>query len=159
MGLRRVCAVALLAVVVPPAALADSGMTVRKTQVRPGERMTAWGNLCFDGTGLYGMRVYLVAERHQWATVYSPRAPSAPPYHFLGRFRCTHTDRPQPFGDGGHWTGTLTFRVPPVTPGRYELVFYCAVCHRGPGGKLVINNRYFEGKRRNSLDALIVTRR
>jgi hypothetical protein len=159
MQLKRVVGVALLALVVPPAALADSGMTVRKTQARPGELMTAWGNGCFDGTGFHGMRVYLVAERHQWATVYSPRPPSGPPYHFLGRFRCTHTDRPQPFGDGGYWTATVTFHVPSVTPGRYELVFYCAVCHRGSGGKLVKNNTYFDGKRRSTLDALIVTRR
>ena len=156
---KRALVVALLALVVPPAALADSGMTVRKIQVRPGERMTAWGNGCFDSTGFYGMRVYLVAERRQWATVYSPRPPSGPPYHFLGRFRCTHTDRPQPFGDGGYWTATVTFRVPSVAPGRYELVFYCAMCHPGPGGKLVMNNTYFDGKRRHNLDALIVTRR
>lgn len=160
MMLRRVVAVALLALVVPSVALADFGMMVRKTQVRPGERMTAWGNGCFHSTRFHlGMRVYLVAERDQWATVYSPRPPAAPPYHFLGRFRCTHTDRPQPLPEGGYWTATLSFRVPAVTPGRYELVFYCAVCQRGPGGKLVQNNTYFDGKRRSTLDALIVTRR
>lgn len=159
MALRRVVAVGLLALVVPSAGLADSGMTVRKTHVHPGERMTAWGNGCFDNPGSrLGMRVYLLPERDQWATVYSPRPPSGPPYYFVGRQRCTHTERPQPWPDGGYWTATLTFRVPSVTPGRYELVFYCAVCHRGPGGKLVQNNTYFDGKRRSGLDALIVTR-
>ena len=160
MAVRRFVAVALVALVLPPAALADYGMTVRKTHVQPGERMTVWGNGCLGGTGVrLGMRVYLVAERHQWATVYKPRPPAGPPYHFLGRFRCSHTDRPQPWGDGGHWTATMTFRVPRVTPGRYQLVFYCAPCQKGPGGKLVKNNTYSDGKRRYGLDALVVARR
>jgi hypothetical protein len=149
----------LVALVLPPAALADYGIAVRKTQVQPGERMTIWGNGCRDSTRFHlGMRVYLVATRHQWATVVKPRPPVEPPYHFLGRFRCTHTDSPQPFGDGGYWTASLTFRVPDVTPGRYQLVIYCPPCHQGPGGKLVINNRYIDGKRRPTLSALVVTR-
>ena len=40
MAVRCVVAVALVALVLPPAALADYGMTVRKTHVQPGERMT-----------------------------------------------------------------------------------------------------------------------
>lgn len=160
MTVRRGVAVALVALVVPPAALADYGMTVRKTHVQPGERMTIWGNGCRGGKRFHlGMRVYLVAERHQWATVYKPRPPDGPPYHFLGRFRCTHTHPPQPWGDGGYWTGTVTFRVPRVRPGRYQLVLYCAPCHKGPGGELVLTNTYFDGKRRQGLDALVVTRR
>lgn len=117
MALKRVAVVALLALVVAPAAFADYGMTVRKTHVQPGERMTAWGNGCFHDRGFHlGMRVYLVAERHQWATDYKPRPPSGPPYYYLGRFRCTHTDRPQAWVDGGYWTATVSFRVPAVLP-------------------------------------------
>lgn len=160
MAVTRVVAVALVALVAAPAALADYGTTVRKTRVQPGERMTVWGNGCGSSKLFHlGMRIYLVAERYQWATIYKPRPPSGLPYHFLGRFRCTHTDRPQPWGQGRYWTATLTFRVPTVSPGRYQLVFYCAPCHKGPGGTLVKNNTYFDGERRQGLDALVVTRR
>jgi hypothetical protein len=150
-----------VALVVSPAALADYAMTVRKTHVKPHERMTIWGNGCRGGTHFHlGMRVYLVASRHQPAyTVFKPRPPDGPPYHFLGRFRCTHTGAPQPWGDGGHWTGTVMFRVPRVTPGPYQLVLYCPPCHKGPGGNLVANNWYFDGQRRHQLNALVVIRR
>jgi hypothetical protein len=44
-GVRQVVAVACVTLVAAPA-LADYGMTVRKTQVRPGDRMTIWGSGC-----------------------------------------------------------------------------------------------------------------
>jgi hypothetical protein len=158
---RRAVVVGLVALVVPPAALADYAMTVRKTRVEPGERMTIWGNGCRGGTRFHlGMRVYLVAARHQAQyTIFKPRPPDGPPYHFLGRFWCTHTDAPQPWGDGGYWTGTVTFRVPRLVPGRYQLVLYCPPCHKGPGGNLVASNWYFDGKRRHWLHALVISRR
>lgn len=158
--IRRAVAAALVALVVSPVALADYGMTVRKTQVQPHERMTIWGNGCRGGTRFHlGMRVYLVAARYQPPfAVFKPRPPGGPPYHFLGRFRCTHTDAPQPWGDGGYWTGTVTFRVPRVSPDRYRLVLYCPPCHKGPGGNLVANNWYFDGHRRHQLKALVVIR-
>ena len=138
---RRTVAVALAALVVSPVALADYAITVRKTLVQPHEWMTIWGNGCRHSPRLHlGMRVYLVSARYQGPyAVFKPRPPNRPPYHFLGRFRCTHTDVPQPWGDGGYWTGTLTFRVPSVPPGRFHLVIYCPPCHKGPGGNLVAN--------------------
>jgi hypothetical protein len=161
-AIRCAVFVVLLALIVAPAALADYALTVRRTQAHPGERMTIWGNGCRGGTRFHlGMRVYLVAARYQsrYADVVKPRPPDGPPYHFLGRFRCTHTHTPQPWGDGGYWTGTVSFRVPGVALGRYQLVLYCDPCHKGPGGTLVLNNWYFDGKRRQTLRALTVTRR
>jgi hypothetical protein len=160
MAVRSAAVVVVAALVVVPPALADYAMTVRKTHVQQGERMTIWGNGCHHSTrSSLGMPVYLVPERHQRTTVYKPRPPSGPPYRFLGRFRCTHTHLPQPWGDGGYWTSTVKFRLPRVTPGRYQLVLYCASCHKGLGGNLVLNNWYFDGKRRYGLDALMVARR
>jgi hypothetical protein len=95
MGIRYVGVVVLVALVVVPAALADYAMVVRKTHVRQGELMTIWGNGCPRHGFRLGMRVYLVAVRHQSGTVYKRRPPSGPPYHFLGRFRCTHVTRPR----------------------------------------------------------------
>jgi hypothetical protein len=34
-------------------------------------------------------------------TIYMRHAPDGPPIHFLGRFRCTHVNRPQPLPGGG----------------------------------------------------------
>ena len=31
----------------------------------------------------------------------------------------------------------VSFRVPPVAAGRYELAYYCGPCYRGPGGSLI----------------------
>jgi hypothetical protein len=123
--------------------------------------MTIWSNACRHSPRFHlGMRVYLVADRHQpAATVFRPRPPDGRPYHFLGRFRCTHTDTPQAWGDGGYWTATLTFVVPNVSRGRYQLVVYCPPCHKGRGGNLVANNWYFDGRRRHQLQALVVNRR
>jgi hypothetical protein len=156
----RLASIAAFGVLVAPSvALADYGLTVRKTQVQPGERMTIWGNTCFHNPRFHlGMRIYLVAARHLPATIaYRRRPPVGPPYHFLGRLRCTHTARPQPWGDGGYWTGTLAVRVPSVPRGRYRLVFYCAPCHKGPGGNVVDTTFYFDGRRRQGLDALVVS--
>jgi hypothetical protein len=69
---------------------------------------------------------------------------------------CTNTFHP--WGDGGFWNATLRFRVPQVRPGRYQLVIYCHVCQRGVGGNLVANNWYFDGSRRQALDAVEITR-
>jgi hypothetical protein len=46
MGIRCIVVVVLVALVVVPTALADYGMVVRKTHVRPGELMTIWGSGC-----------------------------------------------------------------------------------------------------------------
>ena len=159
MEIRCVGIMVLVALVLVPAALADYGMVVRKTHVRPGELMTIWGNGCRHPRFRLGMRVYLVGVRQQSGTVYKRRPPSGPPYHFVGRFRCTHVTRPQPLPDGGFWTATLRIRVPCVSPGRYQFVMYCAPCRKGPGGNLVMNNYYVAGKRRYGLDALPVARR
>ncbi len=47
---------------------------------------------------------------------------------------------------------------PAFSAGRYQLLIYCEVCHRGPGGNLVANNWYFDGKRRTELNAFNITR-
>jgi hypothetical protein len=156
----RAVSAALLVLATPSVALADYAMTVRKTHVQPGERVTIWGNACRHSPRFHlGMRVYLVAARHLPARiVFRRRPPDEPPFYFLGRFRCTHTADPQPWGDGGYWTATVTFHVPSVSPGRYQLVLYCPPCRKGPGGNLVENNWYFDGRRRHALEALVVTR-
>lgn len=160
MGIRCIVVVVLVALVVVPTALADYGMVVRKTHVRPGEQMTIWGNGCPRLGFRLGMRVYLVAYSQVSRTrIYMRHPPDRPPFHFLGRFRCTHVNRPQPLPGGGHWTGTLRFRVPCVSPGRYQLFLYCAQCRKGPGGNLIANNYYLDGKRRYGLVALTVARR
>jgi hypothetical protein len=153
------CAVVLVfvALVVVPAALADYGMVVRKTHVRPGELMTIWGNGCRHPRFRLGMRVYLVAySRVSRTTIYMRYPPDGPPFHFLGRFWCTHVTRPQPLPGGGYWTGTLRFRLPRVSPGRYQLFLYCLPCRKGPGGNLIANNYYLDGKRRYGLHSLRV---
>jgi hypothetical protein len=160
MVVRRVVAVACVTLVAAPVALADYGMTVRKTHVRPGDRMTIWGSGCRHSPRFHlGMRIYLVAVRHVSRNTIYKRRPPGPPFHFLGRFRCTHTAAPQPWGDGGYWTATLTFRVPCVSPGRYRLFLYCLPCRKGAGGNLIANNTYFDGQRRRGPDTLVVTRR
>lgn len=157
---RLAAAIALVALVVPTAAFGDYGMTVRKKQVRPGEQMTLWGNGCFHSPRFHlGMRVYMVAARHLTTNTVFKLRPPGPPWHFLGRFRCTHTRTPQPWGDGGYWTATLRFRVPRVSPDRYQLHIYCPPCRKGPGANLVANNYYFDGKRRHGLGALVVVHR
>jgi hypothetical protein len=101
-------------------------------------------------------------------TIYMRHAPDGPPIHFLGRFRCTHVNRPQPLPGGGYWTGRLRFRVPCVSPGRYQpcvspgryqLFLYCLPCRKGPGGNLIANNYHLDGKRRYGLEALTIARR
>jgi hypothetical protein len=110
MVVRRVVAVACVTLVAAPVALADYGMTVRETHVRPGDRMTIWGSGCRHSPRFHlGMRIYLVAVRHVSRNTIYKRRPPGPPFRFLGRFRCTHTAAPQPWGDGGYWTATLTF--------------------------------------------------
>jgi hypothetical protein len=102
------------------------------------------------------MPIYLVPSATQVsAIVFAPRQPGSP-YRLLGQMRCTNTDHP--WGDGAFWTATLRFRVPQVRPGRYQLIIYCDVCHRGPGANLVANNWYFDGKRRTELNAFNITR-
>jgi hypothetical protein len=137
--MRVRCVVALAAVVLAPAALADYGMVVRKTQVRPGELMTIWGNGCRHPRFRLGMRVYLVAySQVSRTTIYMRHPPDGPPFHFLGRFRCTHVNRPQPLPGGGYWTGTLRFRVPCVSRGRYQL--FLTAC-RAARGRAAISSR------------------
>jgi hypothetical protein len=110
MGIRCIVLVVLVALVVVPTALADYGMVVRKTHVRPGELMTIWGGGCRHPRFRLGMQIYLVAYSHVSRTIISMRhPPDRPPFHFLGRFRCTHVNRPQPLLGGGYWTGTLRF--------------------------------------------------
>jgi hypothetical protein len=150
-----VVAVATLAL--PSLALADYGLTLRQRSAQPGEIVTVWGNACGSGrTPRLGMPIYLAPSTAQIAaTVFVPHPPG-PPYRLLGRMRCTDTFHA--WRDGGFWNGTLRFRVPEVRPGRYQLVIYCQVCQRGAGGNLVANNWYFDGSRRQALNAVEITR-
>jgi hypothetical protein len=150
-----VVAVATLAL--PSLALADYGLTLRQRSAQPREIVTVWGNACGSGrTPRLGMPIYLAPSTAQIAaTVFVPHPPG-PPYRLLGRMRCTDTFHA--WRDGGFWNGTLRFRVPEVRPGRYQFVIYCQVCQRGAGGNLVANNWYFDGSRRQALNAVEITR-
>jgi hypothetical protein len=159
---RFVAAFAILALLSPAAAFGDYGLTVRKREVRPGERMTLWGNACLNLPRVHlGMRVYMVAARHVRSTTafrIPTRRPPGRPWRFLGRFRCFPDREPQPWGDGGYWTATLTFRVPLVAAGRYRLYIYCPPCRKGRGVNLIANNFYFDGQRRHGMEWLAVRR-
>jgi hypothetical protein len=140
----------LLGLLVPGSAAGDEGLILRRATARPGEIMTVWGSC--------GRKpIYLVSESYARRSLLiyfsrlAPRPPSGPPFRFLGRTVCTRQDHyvgDFPDGDWSSWSGYLGFHVPPVRPGRYQLVVYCAPCRHGPGGSLVMNNWLWRGSRR-----------
>ena len=148
-------AVVAVSLAIPAITLADYGLTLRHQTVQSRETVTVFGNACSSSrASSVGMPIYLVPSAVQnSATLFAPRPPASP-YRRLGRMRCTST--PHPWGDGGFWDATLRFRVPAVRPGRYQLVIYCDVCHHGRGGNLIVNDWYFNGRRRTALDALTI---
>jgi hypothetical protein len=141
---------AVVALVMASVAVADVGLILRRAAVSAGERMTVWGS-CFR------MPVYLVgAEYAKQARIYEnnpvvARPPRGREFRLLGRMVCTnqmHYIGDYPNGDWSSWNGYLTFRVPQVPAGRYQLVVYCEPCHRGPGGTLIVNNWLWRGPKR-----------
>jgi hypothetical protein len=142
-------------------AAADVGLILRRNVVAVGDRLTVWG-------GCDRMPVYLVSERYTkragfyWTSSVVRQPPQGRFFHFVGRMRCTGKmhylgDMSHfPAGDWSSWDGYLTFRVPRVAHGRYQLVVYCDPCHRGPGGTLVVSNWLWHGGKRIGRTALIV---
>lgn len=148
--------VALVGAVLVSVAAADVGLILRKAVVSVGDTMTVWGSC-------YRMPVYLVKNTYaKRARIYedSPvvvRPPTSRAFRLLGRTVCTgrmHYVGDDPKGDWSSWNGYLTFRVPRVAPGTYQLVVYCDSCHRGRGGTLIINNWLWRGSTRVGATAL-----
>jgi hypothetical protein len=106
------------------AAQADIGLTITTLDVRVGGILRGFGNAS-------GMPIYLVPESHaprpmpcQDGTAYcAPRSwhPPGRPYVLLGRLRRTTRD---------YARQRFAFRVPRVSPGRYQVAIWCQPCGR-----------------------------
>jgi hypothetical protein len=103
---------------------ADLGLTVTTLNIHRGGNLRGYGNAS-------GMPVYLVPEsraprpfRCRDGTAYcAPRSwhPPGKPYVLLGYLRRTH-----PL----YLRRRFAFRVPNISPGRYQVVFWCKSCGR-----------------------------
>jgi hypothetical protein len=134
---------------------------LRQAVVSTGDRMTVWGP-CDR------MPVYLVRESYArrvgfyYDSLRVGRAPTSSAFRFLGRMVCTGRMHyigdmsHYPSGDWSSWNGYLSFRVPRLPHGRYQLVVYCDPCHRGRGGTLVVSNWLWQGSKRIGRAAVIV---
>lgn len=124
--MRAVAAPFLLALslVATEAARADLGLTITTLRVHSGGILRGYGNAT-------GMPIYLVPESrarrpfrcHGGKAYCAPRSRRPPrrPYRLLGYLRRTKT----------LWVRQrFAFRVPNVSPGRYQVVFWCRPCGR-----------------------------
>jgi hypothetical protein len=151
--MAKICGVALSAALgvlaLPSSSAADEGLIVRREVVRHGALMTVWG----------GCRrpIYLVPESFAKNPLRLLRAsrrgrpPAGPSYRFLGRTRCTgrlHYIGDFPEGDWSSWSGYLRFRVPPVRPGRYQLIFHLCLPWRCPKGRFLVGSTLWRGSER-----------
>jgi hypothetical protein len=57
---------------------------------------------------------------------FAPRPPTGGVYHRIGMLNVRRRR-----------LETITYIVPPLRPGRYVYVLYCAACYRGSGGSLI----------------------
>jgi hypothetical protein len=151
----------VVALVLSATGAADVGLILRQAVVSTGDRMTVWGP-CDR------MPVYLVRESYArrvgfyYDSLRLGRAPTSSAFRFLGRMVCTGRMHyigdmsHYPSGDWSSWNGYLSFRVPRLPHGRYQLVVYCDPCHRGRGGTLVVSNWLWQGSKRIGRAAVIV---
>jgi hypothetical protein len=106
------------------AAHADLGLTITTLNVRSTGVLRGYGNAS-------GMPVYLIPEsraprpfRCRGGTAYcAPHSwhPPGKPYVLLGYLRRTHPT---------YLRRRFAFRLPGVSPGRYQVVFWCKPCGR-----------------------------
>lgn len=105
-------------------AQADIGLTITTLDVQAGGVLRGFGNAS-------GMPVYLVPESraprpvrcHGGRASCAPRSwqPPGRPYVLLGHLRRTRA---------GYYRQRFAFRVPAVTPGRYQVAVWCQPCGR-----------------------------
>lgn len=118
-------------------ARADIGViSVKPAQARPGALVTvvAGAYKPFPSMPLYLVPRARVRPPHPCGPnalcdTVLPRPPTAAPYLRVGTLDFhTHPRQVE-----------AVFRLPRLPPGLYELLIYCAPCHRGPGGTLISN--------------------
>jgi hypothetical protein len=127
--------VALVALAAPVVASADVTVSLDRASARPGQVVRATSSSCCY-LSLYLVPATRVPQPHSCRMRNGVMATCEPwsvgPPHrrgwvWLGRFFPKRS--------------SFVFHVPPVRPGLYRPVIYCAPCYRGPRGSLIAGSQ------------------